>query len=52
MTVDNRAMMVVDENGERSVEGRNFTLYAGISQPDDVSVRLTGTTPAVIPFSI
>ena len=50
MTVDNRAMMVVDENGERSVEGRNFTLYAGISQPDDVSVRLTGTTPAVIPF--
>ncbi|MGN1191113.1 MAG: glycoside hydrolase family 3 C-terminal domain-containing protein [Dorea sp.] len=52
MTVDNHAMMVVDENGERSVEGRNFTLYAGISQPDDVSVRLTGTTPAVIPFSI
>ncbi len=52
MTVDNRAMMVVDENGERSGEGRNFTLYAGISQPDDVSVRLTGTTPAVIPFSI
>lgn len=52
MTVNNRAMMVVDEEGERSVEGKNFTLYAGISQPDDVSMRLTGTAPAVIKFAI
>ena len=52
MTVDNRAMMVVDEDGESSVKGKNFTLYAGISQPDIVSRRLTGTTPAEIKFSI
>lgn len=52
MTIDNRAMMVVDEDGERSVAGKNFTLYVGISQPDARSVELIGTKPAEIKFAI
>lgn len=52
MTIDNRAMTVVDEAGERSVAGKHFTLYAGISQPDARSCELTGTRPAEIEFSI
>lgn len=52
LTIDNSAMTVVDEDGERSVAGKNFTLYAGISQPDARSRELTGTRPVEIKFAI
>ena len=38
--VPERAFTAVDENGERKVFGKRFTLYAGTSQPDAVSVSL------------
>ncbi len=40
------AFETVDENGIRSVSGTRFTLYAGTSQPDEVSRALTGISPA------
>lgn len=52
MVIDRRAMTVVDEEGERSVKGKVFTLYVGISQPDARSVELTGTRPVEIIFTI
>ncbi len=40
------AFEAVDENGIRSVSGTRFTLYAGTSQPDEISKALTGISPA------
>ena len=40
------AFETVDKNGVRSVSGKRFTLYAGTSQPDEVSRALTGASPA------
>lgn len=37
---------VVGENGKRIKDGIGFTLYAGFSQPDALSSRLTGTVCA------
>ncbi len=38
--VPERAFTAVDENGERRIFGKHFTLYAGTSQPDAVSASL------------
>ncbi|MGL6201198.1 MAG: glycoside hydrolase family 3 C-terminal domain-containing protein [Lachnospiraceae bacterium] len=43
--VDNKAMTVVDEQGNRTIESRKYTLYAGTSQPDQRSIELTGAAP-------
>lgn len=40
-----RAFTVVDDAGERLLEKGRFEIYAGISQPDERSIELTGTTP-------
>ncbi len=37
------AFEVVDDAGRRFVDSRSFTLYAGTSQPDELSCRLTGS---------
>lgn len=52
LTIGNRAMTVVDEEGERSITGKNFTLYAGVSQPDARSAELTETKPVEIKYSL
>lgn len=41
------AFTSVDEQGTRGVYGTTFTLYAGISQPDEKSQQLTGTAPVM-----
>ncbi|MBP5606274.1 MAG: hypothetical protein J6X60_12170, partial [Ruminiclostridium sp.] len=38
--VPERAFTTVNENGERKIFGDRFTLYAGTSQPDEVSRSL------------
>jgi beta-glucosidase len=43
ITVSSRAFEAVDENGRRSRSAEKFTLYAGTSQPDPLSEKLTGT---------
>lgn len=40
--IPERAFTSVDENGKRAVYGNSFTLYAGTSQPDELSEKLTG----------
>ncbi len=41
--VERRSFEVVHEDGSREITGTEFTLYAGISQPDELSSKLTGT---------
>lgn len=48
LTVLNRAMCVVDEEGERHVDSKKFKLFVGTSQPDARSAKLTGKEPAEI----
>lgn len=38
----------VDEMGRRNVYGTVFTLYAGTSQPDPISQKLTKTIPVIL----
>ena len=45
LPVDERAFTVVDDSGKRFVDGSHFDLYAGLSQPDERSVELTGVKP-------
>ncbi len=40
--LDKRAFTTVDEDGNREIFSKNFTLYAGFSQPDERSKELTG----------
>ena len=47
-TIPNRAMMVVDEQGESHVDSKHFTLFAGVSQPDSRSKGLTGKSPVEV----
>ena len=42
VVVDRRALEVVDEEGQRKLDGKNFIFYAGCSQPDVRSEALTG----------
>lgn len=46
------AFTSVDEQGTRGIYGTTFTLYAGISQPDEKSQQLTGTAPAMQVISV
>ena len=47
-TISNKAMMVVDEQGERHVDSKHFTLFVGVSQPDSRSKELTGKNPVAV----
>ncbi|MBR1744015.1 MAG: fibronectin type III-like domain-contianing protein, partial [Lachnospiraceae bacterium] len=40
--IDKRAFTSVDEDGVRAIRGKEFTVYAGFSQPDSRSEALTG----------
>ena len=51
-TISNRAMMVVDEQGERHVDSKHFTLFAGVSQPDSRSKGLTGKSPVEVSVTL
>ena len=42
LSLDKDMFTAVDENGEKVVFSHSFTLYAGVSQPDDLSHRLCG----------
>ena len=52
MTIPWNAFTVVDEQGERIQGGSCFTLYFGVSQPDERSVMLTGKIPLVLSINI
>lgn len=42
ISLEDRAFTVVDEAGNRFVDGNEFDLYVGCSQPDALSEKLTG----------
>ncbi|NLG05930.1 MAG: glycoside hydrolase family 3 protein, partial [Clostridia bacterium] len=46
------AFMNVNEKGKRVLDGKDYVLYVGFSQPDAVSVALTGHQPFEIPVKI
>jgi beta-glucosidase len=45
MTINKKAFEVVNDEGERILDSKKFKLFAGISQPDNRSVQLTGIKP-------
>jgi len=47
VTLDPYTDTVIDEAGERR-KAEHYTLYAGLGQPDDLSIRLTGIRPVEI----
>lgn len=48
LTIAGRAFTVVNDKGERIADGSHFAIYAGISQPDERSMELTGTVPVKV----
>lgn len=50
LKVDQTALFVVDENGQRRQDGTHFIFYAGCSQPDERSAELTGRKPIELNF--
>lgn len=42
LTVDQRALEAVDEDGNRRMDSKRFRFYVGVSQPDERSEALTG----------
>ena len=46
--VSAQAFTVVDEQGVRRVDGKEFMFYTGCSQPDEKSRELTGVSPVVV----
>ena len=45
-TISNKAMNIVDEDGNRYIAGKHFRLFAGVSQPDTRSAELTLVFPS------
>ena len=47
ITIDipSRAFLVVNDEGKYILDGKDYTLYVGVSQPDEVSTSLCGVTP-------
>lgn len=52
MSIPNKALTAVDENGDRKVESKRFTIYAGTSQPDPRSVELIGLRPLEVTLEL
>lgn len=50
--LDQRAFMVVNENGEYIKDGNHVELYAGFSQPDETSIQLMGCKPVKLTAEI
>ncbi|MGI6254678.1 MAG: glycoside hydrolase family 3 C-terminal domain-containing protein [Acutalibacter sp.] len=48
VTLPQRALTTVDEDGVRQVRGNRFTVYVGFSQPDRRSEELTGRAPVQV----
>lgn len=46
------AFEVVNEVGERVLDGKRFRIFVGTSQPDDRSAALTGQAPLALEYSL
>lgn len=52
MTIQGRALTVVNEEGVRAIVGKRFCLYAGTQQPDAMSEKLTGHSCKKVEISL
>ena len=50
--VSAQALTIVDEQGVRRVDGKEFAFYAGCSQPDEKSRELTGVSPVELKLAL
>ncbi len=50
--ISHNALTVVDDEGARYVDGREFTFYVGTSQPDRKSRMLTGKEPVKVSWRL
>ena len=48
LTIAGKAFTVVNNKGERIMDGKKFELYAGTAQPDERSIELTGKMPVKV----
>ncbi|MBQ7481179.1 MAG: glycoside hydrolase family 3 C-terminal domain-containing protein [Lachnospiraceae bacterium] len=48
LPVSGKAFMEYDEEGRRVLDSKDFTLFAGVSQPDEKSVKLCGVKPVAV----
>ena len=51
-TVLNKAMSIVDNEGNRYIDSDSFTVFASISQPDKRSQELTGIKPLSVEINL
>ncbi len=51
LPVADRAFTVVKEDGKRVLEGGNYSIYVGCSQPDARSIELTETMPVKLDYT-
>ncbi len=52
LTIPTRALLAVNEEGKYILDSNTFTLYLGVSQPDEVSVELCGVKPLEVSISL
>ena len=50
--IPSRAFMNVNDEGKYVLDGKNYTLYVGVSQPDEVSTSLCSVKPFEINLSL
>lgn len=50
--IDRSSFTVVNEKGERLIDGDRYLLFAAMNQPDEKSVELTGTEPVKLHLNI
>lgn len=48
LMIPERTFTVINDEGQRIVAGKSFSFYVGFSQPDAVSISLTGKEPVVL----
>lgn len=52
LLVPAKAFEVVNEAGERVMDGKEFRIYAACSQPDEKSIELTGVKPMILEMTL
>ena len=52
LPVSGKAFMEYNEEGKRILDSKNFTVYAGVSQPDEHSVKLCGVKPVKLEVTL
>ncbi len=52
MCIPFNSLKAVNDNGEKILDSKKFTLYAGVCGPDKRSIELTGKTPLSVSISL